>query len=89
MTTEDRPRKSYGVRAGSWNEMLSMMEVGERHYIETTVEGYPQLMRTINTPASRRPAEMRDSKFSTNLFTAVMATRVGEIRYLLCIERKA
>lgn len=71
----------------SWNNFLcSMMEVGHREYIETTLENYAQVMRTVNTPKSRRPKEMAGMEFSTSLFTAV-GSKVGDIRYLVCIER--
>ena len=43
----------------SWNTFLaSMLEVGHREYIETTLDNYAQVMRTVNTPKSRRPKEM-------------------------------
>lgn len=71
----------------SWNNFLaSMMEVGHREYIETTLKDYAQVMRTVNTPKSRRPKEMEGMEFTTSLFTAV-GSKVGDIRYLVCIER--
>ena len=71
----------------SWNAFLaSMTEVGHREYIETTVDDYAQTMRTVNTPKSRRPKEIKHMEFTTSLFTAV-GTKAGDIRYLVCIER--
>ena len=75
------------MHKASWNTFLaSMMEVGHREYIETTATDYPQVMRTVNTPKSRRPKEMAGMEFTTSLFTAV-GSKVGDIRYLVCIER--
>jgi len=71
----------------SWNTFLaSMLEVGHREYIETTLDNYAQVMRTVNTPKSRRPKEMAGMEFTTTLLTAVGA-KVGDIRYLVCVER--
>jgi hypothetical protein len=63
------------------------MGVGERHYIETTLEQYPNTMRTANTPYSRRPDILKDRRFTTTLFTAVSASKAGDVRYLVCLER--
>ena len=71
----------------SWNTFLaSMLEVGHREYIETTLDNYAQVMRTVNTPKSRRRKEMAGMEFTTTLLTAVGA-KVGDIRYLVCVER--
>jgi hypothetical protein len=73
----------------SWNNFLaSMQEVGHRDYIETDLDNYAQVMRTVNTPKSRRPKEMAGKEFTTQLFTAV-GSNAGDIRYLVCIERTA
>jgi hypothetical protein len=77
------------MHTNSWNRLLWSMEVGERRYFDTTAESYPNDMRTMNTPRSRRPEAMRDMEFTTSLFTAVSATRVGEVRLLICLERTA
>ena len=71
----------------SWNTFLaSMLEVGHREYIETTLDKYAHVMRTVNTPKSRRPKEMADKEFTTTLLTAV-GSNAGDIRYLVCVER--
>lgn len=71
----------------SWNKFLaSMLEVGQREYIETTLDKYAHVMRTVNTPKSRRPKEMTDMEFNTTLLTAV-GPNAGDIRYLVCVER--
>jgi hypothetical protein len=75
------------MKAISWNAFLaSMLEVGHREYIETTVDGYAATMRTVNTPKSRRPKELSDKEFTTTLLTAV-GQKVGDVRYLVCVER--
>ena len=76
------------MKTKSWNYWLSEFEVGERRYVDTTIEKYASDMRTINTPNSRRPALLKGRKFSASLFTAVAANKAGEIRYLICIERE-
>ena len=63
-----------------------MLEVGHRDYIETTLNDYAQVMRTVNTPKSRRPKELAGKEFTTTLLTAV-GTKAGDVRYLVCIER--
>ena len=71
----------------SWTTFLaSMLEVGHREYIETTLDKYAHVMRTVNTPKSRRPKEMADMEFTTTLLTAV-GSNAGDIRYLVCVER--
>lgn len=80
-------RNAGSMHAGSWNSFLATLDVGERRYIETTVDRYGADMRTINTPASRRPEVLKGRKFSTCLFTAVSSSKAGDIRYLICIER--
>lgn len=75
------------MRRISWNMFLtSMLEVGHREYIETTLESYQNTMRTVNTPKSRRPKELAGMEFTTTLMTAVGA-KAGDIRYLVCVER--
>jgi hypothetical protein len=75
------------VKAGSWNTWLATFEVGERRYVETTLDDYAQQMRTMNTPRSRRPSELAGCEFTTSLFTAVSASSAGDIRYLIAVER--
>jgi hypothetical protein len=63
-----------------------MLEVGHREYFETTLDNYQAAMRTMNTPKSRRPKELKDKEFKTSLFTAV-GSAAGDVRYLICVER--
>ena len=71
---------------GSWNEWLSSFVVGERRYVETSASGYAAAMRTVIPPEARRPKSMQGMKFTESLWTAV-GTPVGNIRYLICVER--
>jgi hypothetical protein len=75
------------ARKNSWNGWLESFELGERRYEETGLEQYPNDMRTMNAPISRRPATLKKRKFKTELFTAVSAATSGDIRYLICVER--
>jgi hypothetical protein len=79
--------KRQNANPGSNNAWLETFALGERRYLETTIEGYGSQMRIINTPKSRRPLSLQEREYSTQLFTAVAACKVGEIRWLLCIER--
>lgn len=74
------------INANSWNEVLLLMQVGERRYYETTPERYGHDMRVMNVPVSRRPDYMRSRKFTTTLFTAV-GSPCTNIRYIICLER--
>lgn len=71
----------------SWNTWLSTFYVGEVRYIETTLDKYPSDMRTINTPKCRRPDIMQGMSFITTLFTAVSASKAGDVRYIIAVER--
>lgn len=77
------------MRAGSWNDYLSSMEAGERRYVEVDFNQRHNMMRTINTPLSRRPASMAGMSFSVTLYTAIAAADCGDIRYLLAVDRNA
>lgn len=76
-------------RAGSWNEFLAAMMAGERRYVEVTFDERHAMMRTINTPLSRRPESMKGMSFSTTLYTAIAAADCGDIRYLLAVDRNS
>lgn len=62
------------------------LQVGERLYFETTLEKHSnathELMESIALMASRG-----GMAFETSFFTAVASRKVGEIRYMLCVER--
>jgi len=75
------------ARKDSWNGWLETFELGERQYVESSLEQYPSHMRVMNTPKSRRPLTLKKREFKTELFTAVSANTAGNIRYLVCVER--
>ena len=73
---------------GSWNYWLLSFECGERRYLETTLNNYAAKMRTVNTAKSRRPKCLEGREFSASLFTAISSSKAGDVRYLICIERR-
>jgi len=74
---------------GSWNSWLATFAVGEKRYIETTLADYARNMRTMNTPRSRRSLILYKCEFTTKMYTAVSASQLGDIIYLVCVERHA
>lgn len=74
---------------GSWNEILEQLEIGGRHYTEVELSNYKSMQRIINTPTNRRPKSLAGKTFSTQLLTAVSASKAGDVRYLICLERTA
>ena len=69
------------------NRKLAMLLVGEVLYFETTQDRWKSDMRSFHIPKARRSAELREKEFKTSMFTAVSAKMIGEIRYLLAVER--
>ena len=83
-----RGPKSGLPRGGSTNSWLFTFEVGERRYVDTTVDTFEKTMRTALPPKIRRPAALQSYEFKASTFTAVPAVGVGEgVRYLICVER--
>lgn len=83
------PSNPSPMHRDSWNAWLASFDLGERRYLETSLESYPAMMRVANTPKSRRPQEMEGMEFTSTLFTAISAAQAGETRYLICVERTA
>lgn len=77
------------IHANSWNSFLSSMDVGQRRYVEVVLADRHAMMRTINTPKSRRPESMAGMSFSTVLYTAIAASDCGDVRYLIAVDRNA
>jgi hypothetical protein len=75
------------ARKDSRNGWLETFELGKRRYVETSLKTYPNDMRVLNTPKSRRPPTLKKREFKTELFTAVSANTAGNIQYLICVER--
>ncbi len=75
------------LHKGSWNDRLASMTVGDVCYFPTNLEWYANDMRSVTSP--RRPEAMNGMKFKSQLFTAVSASKAGDIRYLIAVERTA
>jgi hypothetical protein len=75
-----------GPREGSLKFLLLGLQVGECLYFESSLEKYSMKMRTIHADASRIGVDM---KFSCRLYTAVGAGEVGDIVYLVRVQRTA
>lgn len=82
-----RGAKKGSVHTGSHNARLLDMRVGECRWYETTRHTYSNLMRTVNAPPSRRPRALKRRKFVARFYTAVGVGRVGDIRYVIRLER--
>lgn len=76
-------------RPGGLPEKLEALTLGERLYLETTLEGYGATQRAVLVPPIRRSQPLQGRRFSCNLFTAVGARPLGTVRYLVCVERTA
>ncbi len=72
---------------GSVNDKLSSLDVGERIYIDTTLDVFKKDMRQIHSGKTRRPQILDGREFTTSLLTAVTSGKAGDVRYLICIER--
>ena len=75
-------RKPGRLNKDSWASWLSTFELNERRYVETTLEKYAQDMRVIN-------GRKKQMSYKTSLFTALSASSLADIRYLICVERVA
>ena len=72
-------------RSDSLPARLAGLEVGGRLYIETTTGRYKAVQRAVGSSAARM--DHGRQRYTTQLFTAVAARQVGEVRYLVCVER--
>ncbi len=82
-----RGRKKGTIVEGSVTHTLLKLGLGDRTYIETTLDGYDAKERQWNMPNSRRPDVLKGRVFRTSLFTAVSSRIAGDVRYLICVER--
>lgn len=80
------PRKKGTIRKGSAQHSLSLLEVGEHLWIETTQEKWASEMSRAVVPRSRRLGVMKEREFVARVYTAV-GTKVGDIHYLIKVER--
>lgn len=74
-----------GPRFGSINHRLSQMDVGDRIFVETTLDKLANVQRQVQT-TTRRPDGMSGWEFTTSSVTGVSA-KLGVIHYLVAIER--
>ena len=73
----------------STSEWLTTFQMGETRWVETTLTGYATMQRRVNMPRSRRPDAIRQWQFETALFTAVSASKAGDIAFLVKVTRAA
>ena len=73
---------------GSLNDRISKLDVGGRLYEEHPLDECVGIQRLVAT-RSRRPTSMEGMEFITGLFTAIAAAQIGDVRYLVCVERVA
>lgn len=71
---------------GSLNATLNALQVGQRVFIESTVEHHTSLQRQVSSK-TKRPSCMEGMSFATNVYTAVQAQKVGTTVILVCVER--
>ena len=65
---------------------LYSMTVGERHYVETTKDTFAKEMNLWSPHQKRLHRNHREKKWSVTFYTGI-GTKIGDVRYLLCIER--
>lgn len=73
---------------GSQVEWLAGFALFERRWINATLETYKYQMSAVQANIARSP-HLKGLSFSVALYTAVSASRAGDIRYLICVERTA
>jgi hypothetical protein len=89
-----KPGRKPGVKSllptkGSLNDKLNRLEVDERMYLETPLVNCDYLQKRVQIPDSRRPLCMAGMKFKTVKYTAVCGNQLGDVRYLVAVERTA
>jgi hypothetical protein len=72
---------------GSINSKLCLLGVGERLYIETTVDDYENKAKNLLKGEKYLPVMIQQWKFIRNVLVCVSASNIKDIRYLICIER--
>lgn len=67
---------------------LQTFAVGERRYVETSLERHEIDRRVITGKrGTARPHILRGREFSIHLHTAIATNKIGEVKYLLSVER--
>lgn len=72
---------------GSVQHQISLMEVGDVKWIETTADKYAQVQREWNLPKSRRAAATKDFVIGCSVWTAVSTTTGVTPAILVRVER--
>lgn len=78
-----------GARIGGINWRLARLAVGDSFIVECTMSNWPQIQATLNPAPTRRSPELLGRVFTTELYTAVGAGKLGRIRYIVRVERTA
>lgn len=81
-----KPVQKQVPREGSQNQWLASFAVGERRYVETSLDTYLNDLPKLVPAVSRRPKGMEGMVFERRVFSAACHSSV-ETRLLICIER--
>lgn len=73
------------THTGSLNSRLKVLQVGDRIFIESTLKGMPNIQRQVASK-TRWPKSMEGFELRTTAVTGV-TSKLGEIIYLVCVER--
>lgn len=65
---------------------LLTFEIGERRWVETTLDSVSKDRSQLIYPQHLKSGELMHMKFKTSLHTAV-GTKAGDIHYLIMVER--
>jgi len=71
-----------------WTPWLATFSVGERRYHETTLTNLDADRAAARGPRGKaKPKALRGMEFTVTTHTAVGSNGLGEVRYLVCVER--
>lgn len=73
----------------SVQKQVAQMDVGDIRYIEAHARTYQGIMRQWNAPKSRRLAATKDFIIECSLYQALPVGRIGDVKLLVRVERKA
>lgn len=82
---ESPPRRKETKPYGKADLWLASFELGERRYVESSLEFYARDMRRV-IPFRRKAS--RNMRFRASAFTAVSASKLGDVRVLICVVRE-
>jgi hypothetical protein len=75
-----------GPKPGSRADRLGTMQRGDVHWLETTADTWINDMKNCVPARTRRTGIPASREFTTAVYTAI-GSAVGDIRYLIRIER--